>query len=1030
MRPSKALYSAFVVSGVAGLVYEVLWTRYLSLYVGHSAYAEVLVLAVYLGGMAIGSLFVADLSERVSRPLMWYGGAEVVLAVFGFAFHLVFRGASALSYDVVFPALGSAGLVGAARWGVAGLMILPQAIVLGATFPLMAASIVRTDATHPGRGVASVYVLNTLGGAVGVLVAGFWMIGALGLPGTSIGAGALNLLAAGLVLGFARRHAAPGVEPPPPVEPDGPVEPVAPVADSELHAPGPWASRPRRLSWLLLTVSFGTALASFAYEIGWIRMLALVLGSATHAFELMLSAFIFGLAGGALWIRPRADASDNPLRLLGGVQVWMGIAALASLPLFYLVSFDTMSWLVRTLPGKTGGYALFNVSRYGLCLLVMLPSTVLAGMTLPLITGSLLRAGIGERAIGGVYGVNTVGSVIGAGLAGLVALPLLGLKGLILAGAAVDVVLGLLVLERSARWAGRGARAALIATAGSAAAFAAVGWGLHLDNIVMGSGVFRNGEMPGEGDRIDLFYADGRTATVSAYIGAGDGVVVLATNGKPDASIGPRWLTERSDTLPDRPIERGRDFTTEILAPSVALAYRPDARNVANIGHGSGITGTTLLTSERVERLVTLEIEPMMVEGSLVFLPANGPAISDPRSSYVFDDAKSYFAYRRERFDIIFSEPSNPWVSGTSSLFTEEFYRRIKDSLADGGVLTQWMHLYELDDDLFLSVVSALDAVFPSYRAYLVGDLDVAIVARADGPLGEPDWSVFDSPRFRRMTQGAPAFKARHMESLLLFDEKTFRPLLDRGIDPNSDYHPILDLGSERTRFEHTQALGIYSLGTTRVDLVRELEDERTDPIPYDPVPSYGLDPAVLWERGAWLREALANGGGIAPKEFPQWQNALVNLQNFLVLCRQEARNVPWLTWAVTFDAVEEQLHWGTSGWVDSTFYRAAYDFMDRQDAPTPVRAAVDLRQAFSLHDWPRAASAADVLVSRVAGGEGWVRSGILLDIAVLAYLHTGRPAAARTALNRLGPSSGRAPNNARTHLLEALVEQAEAAGP
>lgn len=1027
MRPSRALYSAFVVSGVAGLVYEVLWTRYLSLYVGHSAYAEVLVLAVYLGGMAIGSLFVADLSERVSKPLVWYGGAEVVLALFGFAFHLIFRGASALSYDVVFPALGSAGLVGAARWGVAGLMILPQAIVLGATFPLMAASVVRADATHPGRGVASVYVLNTLGGAVGVLVAGFWMIGALGLPGTSVGAGVLNLVAAGLVLGFARRH--PAGQPVASAEPAERVGPGALGSDSEPTPAGAWASRPRKLSWLLLTASFGTALASFAYEIGWLRMLALVLGSATHAFELMLSAFIFGLAGGALWIRRRADASENPLRLLGAVQVFMGVAALASLPLFYLVSFDTMSWLVRTLPGKTGGYALFNLSRYGLCLLVMLPSTVLAGMTLPLITGSLLRAGIGERAIGAVYGVNTVGSVIGAGLAGLVALPMLGLKGLILAGAAVDVALGLLVLERSARWVGRGSRPALIATLGSAAAFAAVGWGLHLDNVVMGSGVFRNGEIPGKGDRIDLFYADGRTATVSAYIGAGDGVVVLATNGKPDASIGPRWLAERRDTLPDRPIDRGRDFTTEILAPSVALAYRPDARNVANIGHGSGITGTTLLTSKSVERLVTLEIEPMMVEGSLVFLPANAPAISDPRSSYVFDDAKSYFAYRPERFDIIFSEPSNPWVSGTSSLFTEEFYRRIRGSLSDGGVLTQWMHLYELDDDLFLSVVSALDKVFPSYRAYLVGDMDVAIVARADGPLGDPDWSVLDSPRFRQMTRGAPAFKPEHMESLLLFDEKTLRPLLDRGIAPNSDYHPILDLGAERTRFRHTQALGIYSLATTRVDLVRELDEESTDPIPYDPVPSYGLDAAVLWERGAWLREALANGGGIAPKAFPQWQNALVNLQNFLVLCRQDTRSVPWQTWAVAFDAVEEQLHWGTSGWVDSTFYRAAYDFLDRQDAPAPVRAAVDLRHAFSLHDWPRAADAADVLVSRVAGGESWVRSGILLDIAVLAYLHTSRPAAARTTLNRLGPHSGRVPSNARTHLLEALVEQAEAEG-
>lgn len=144
----------------------------MGLYVGHSAYAQVLVLAVYLGGMAIGALIVADLSKRVARPLAWYVGAEVALAALGLLFHPAFVLTTGLSYDVVFPALGSASLVGGARWGIAGLLILPQAVVLGATFPFMAAGLVRRDVGRPGQSVALAYLLNTMGGAGGVLLAG------------------------------------------------------------------------------------------------------------------------------------------------------------------------------------------------------------------------------------------------------------------------------------------------------------------------------------------------------------------------------------------------------------------------------------------------------------------------------------------------------------------------------------------------------------------------------------------------------------------------------------------------------------------------------------------------------------------------------------------------------------------------------------------------------------------------------------------------------------------------------------------
>lgn len=1019
MRHRPALYIAFVVSGVAGLVYEVLWSRYLGLFVGHGAFAQVLVLSVYLGGMAVGALAVSDVSRKLGRPLLGYAALEVALALFGLVFHPMYQAVTGLGYDVIFPALAGPNLAGAVRWGLAGLMILPQAMLLGATFPLMAAGLVRMAPDRPGSGVATAYLLNTLGGAAGVLVAGFLFIGWFGFAGTSVAAATLNLLAAGLVWTSVRGAVGPSLAPPVEQEEAGRAPPEA-----------------RVLSLVLLPVAFGTALASFAYEIGWIRMLSLLLGSATHAFELMLSAFILGLAIGAWLVRGAADRARGSIVALGWIQVAMGLAALMSIPV-YGASFDLVAAMVEGTSGRPGGYALFNIGRYSLAMTVMLPATVLAGMTLPLLTAALLRAGTGERAIGRVYAVNTVGAVSGSVLAGLVLLPILGLKGLLVAGAGLDALLGLWLLAWSARMASadgegpvpggfaRWGRRVVLPAGACVVAFTGVGLGVHLDRVVITSGVFRDAVVPDAASRNMLYYQDGRTATVSAHVALPEGVTVLSTNGKPDASVGPLWRIEGRDTIPETPIPTGSDFSTQMLSGVVGLGHRPDGGLVANVGHGSGITGATLLTNEGVDRLVTVEIEPFMVEASLVFLPLNEAVFADPRSSFVFDDAKSFFSYSRERFDLIVTEPSNPWVNGTASLFTTEFYDHVGEFLAEDGVLVQWMQLYELTDELFLTVIAALDTAFEAYRVYLVGDADVAIVASRHGPLPTPDWSVASSPAMRSFTAGIPEIRPAHVESLALFDESTLRPLLDRGLPANSDFRPILDLGAERARFDLAFAHGAFSFATSPLDLARLLREEARPPVAHTPPPARGPISLVRSERGAWLRGAIGVGGAYAPDEFPEWTEALVHLQTFLLLSSGDAQLGSWDTWGEGFSRAAGDLHWGTTGWADPTFYRVVRSFLERAEAPAEARAVIDLHEAVSLFDWARAARAADVLVDPVAAGQRWVPPTTLLDAAVLAYLRVDRPEAARNALEVLAPGTGRPAGHLRHRVLDAWIADA-----
>src|SRR5215831_10139096 len=450
MRTRTWLAILFVLSGVAGLIYESIWSRYLGLFVGHTAYAQIVVLVIFMGGMAAGALLVGRRGERIREPLLWYALVEAAVGVLGFVFHPLFVAATDLAYEQWFPALAHTPALPIVKWSLSGALILPQSVLLGATFPLMTAGVVRRAPRAPGRMLGLFYFANSFGAAIGVLLSGFFLIGAVGLPGTVATAATLNLLVAGVVL-IALRGApavAPSVmtgaeETPPPAAPPSPSEPRGRKGRRARRAESVRAIRDvvpsgPALTRLLLLVSFGTAVASFVYEIGWIRMLSLVLGSAARSFDLMLSAFILGLALGALWVRARADRFRHPIRTLGILQWAMGSLAIATLPL-YMASFYWMSDLILGTGPTLSGYRLFTLVRYGICLVVMLPATFCAGTTLPLITRSLMASGSGEKAIGQVYGVNTLGAILGAVVAGLVLLPVLGLKGLILTGASVDV---------------------------------------------------------------------------------------------------------------------------------------------------------------------------------------------------------------------------------------------------------------------------------------------------------------------------------------------------------------------------------------------------------------------------------------------------------------------------------------------------------------------------------------------------------------------------------------------------------------
>jgi len=847
----------FTASGFAGLIYESVWSHYLKLFLGHAAYAQTLVLAIFMGGMALGAWGCSRISARWRDLLFAYAIIEALIGLAALVFHHVFNAVTDYAFESLIPAIGNPTGVQFFKWALAGALILPQSVLLGMTFPLLTAGVVRLRPERSGHAVAMLYFTNSLGAGVGVLASGFYFIPAAGLPGTLIASGIINLAVAAAVILLPRKAGTPGV--------------VFRAEKAAVLAP----ESARRVR-LLLVVAALTGASSFMYEIGWIRMLALVLGSSTHAFELMLSAFILGLAFGGLWVRKRIDATGDTMRLLGFVQLAMGIAALATLPV-YGGSFYAMQWLVHSLAPTETGYAAFNVVSHAIALAVMFPAAFCAGMTLPLITKTLLALGSGERAIGQVYAANTAGSIAGVLAAVHLGLPLLGVKGLIIAGAAIDLVLAVILLGAVP---GR-LRQAYAAGAIAVSVVLVLGavFGVRLDAHHMASGVYRHGVLISPQTYKVVQHEDGKTTTVSVTMH--DTLYSLRNNGKSDGSL---------NSAPGG--DPTGDEVTMALMGALPILMMPDARRAANIGFGTGLTAHALLASDRLETVDTIEIEPAVVRAARHFVPLNQRAFDDPRSRVHIEDAKTFFSSHQVRYDVIVSEPSNPWVSGVAGLFSAEFYRHARRHLKEGGLFVQWVQLYEFSPQLLASAIEALRPAFSDYVVYLANDGDLILVAANGGKVPDPQQAAFKNPAMAELLK---RFNIRGVDDLNLHRVGTKR-VMDAyfrafGAEANSDFFPIIDLNASKARFMRLRATGTLSLAEAQLPLLDLFE------------PGYAPDPERITEgkrfggtrrplyiaHAAATRQYLLSGDAAGLNRLPAEPAAEITMMRaVLIECRLE----------------------------------------------------------------------------------------------------------------------------------------------
>lgn len=845
------LLAIFVLSGFAGLIYQSIWSRYLGLFLGHAAYAQALVLAIFMGGMALGAAWIARAGQRWRNLVRGYAIIEAVIGVMGLVFHGVFNGVVGWSYDWLIPQLGNPLAVEIARWVLAAILILPQTILLGMTFPLMSGGLRRRFPGSDGQLLGGLYFSNSIGAAIGALASVFLLLPTMGLPGAMAVAALLNFVVAGLALHVSR-------QPEPPEQIQNPA-PAASSIPSATHGVSSEYSQPKATlisNPLLRTVLIATALsgaASFVYEIVWIRMLSMAVGSTMHAFELMLASFIAGIAFGGLWVSRRADTSPAPLRLAGWMQVAMGIAALASLWV-YSNSFEWVGWMMTALAKSDEGYQLYNLGTATIAIVIMMPAAFCAGTTLPLFTVSLLRAGQGESSIGRVYAWNTLGSIVGVFCAIHWLIPTIGLKNALCAAAAIDIAIGLYLLRTRlgcaplaspqritwrdrlfAPWLGAGALSIVLLL---------LAYRVDFDTAKLASGVFRYGQKALDVPSRQMhFYRDGKTASVSV-MSYEKGNTLIATNGKPDAGI-----------MLDKDKPASVDEDTMSLAALLPLTMLEKPERVGVIGFGSGMTTHTLLGDPRLTRVDTIEIEPAMVEGAKFFGDRVSRAYTDPRSRIIIDDAKAVFAANKEKYDIIISEPSNPWISGVGNLFSKEFYQFIPRHIKEDGLFLQWLHTYEINEQLIGSILNALEPNFVDYGVWMSNDHDILIVASPNRKLPESRLEPLlkSSPSLRKEMARLGIREQYELDFRKIADAALLKGLSDvyNELPANSDYRPILGLEAPRTRYKKISADDISSLPVQGNLLLETLKIRDTLPSAAEPfgASNYRANPLAIRAR-------------------------------------------------------------------------------------------------------------------------------------------------------------------------------------
>lgn len=692
----------FYLSGASALIYEVVWGRLLTFIFGGTAFAIATVLAAYMAGLAIGSWVFGRRIDRGGRPLMVYAALEAGIGVWALILPLVLallNGFYGVLYRGLNPGPYALSLI---RFLLSFIVLVVPTILMGGTLPVLSKLLVGGRRVV-GLKTGLLYGTNTIGAVTGAAVSGFLLIPFLGMRTSTWIAVFFNLAVALLAVALQR---ATGLEPVPAAG-----EPPEEAPSGKTGTPGGDTTRLKRT---VLFVYAASGFAALAYEVAWTKVLSGALGTTTYAFSAMLTTFLLGLAIGAFIMARLADRHDPGL-LLAWSQLAIAVLGLAALPLFgnmpvlFVKVFKTWgsSWGTQTL------------ARFALCALTMLIPTILMGGAFPLVARLYAdRMGRMGKQIGELYSANTLGAILGSFSAGFILVPLIGRQGTILAAVAVNLVSAAVLYLTLAPTLTR--RARLVAGATALVLIPAVVFGARpWDRYLMVSGAYVYADQLAHEpdirkamhDQLMVHYEEDTEAILAVM--RAEHVLSLRTGGKVEAST-------------------AGDMITQEMISHLPLLFHRQPSDVLMIGLASGISFGTVLDYPQVRRADCVEMLGGMRRVADLFRKYNQDCLADPRTRLIINDGRNHLLLTRDRYDVIISQPSNPWIVGIGSLFTRDFFELGARRLKPGGIFCQWVQMYQMSRRDFSSVLRTFHEVFPQVSIWMGAPGDVILLGSAD----------------------------------------------------------------------------------------------------------------------------------------------------------------------------------------------------------------------------------------------------------------------------------------------------------
>lgn len=656
--------------------------------VGNTHYSVATVLTTFMSGLALGSYIGGRFIDKRNNPLTIYALLEAAIGIYCFLIPYLIGVTSPLFKWIYLNYQNAYVEASFFRFLVCGGILFLPTLFMGATLPILS-KFTSNDSSLIGKDVGILYGINTFGAVVGALTGAFVFMRLWGLHATIQAAAILNLVIAIGVFIMFREHR---IVSPSRTEPDQQLQ------DGQA---------------MIVLLCFGfSGLSAMVYQVAWNRIFSLLLGSSVYAFSLILTIFILGLALGTLFFSRFCNSFSDLIKVFGVLQVVIGISALLALPLFGEIPFVNR-WVYKN---WGFGFASIQMANFLIIFSLLFVPTFFMGAQFPIVVKIVARrlSTVGSH-VGNAYSSNTVGAISGSFLGGFVLIPWLGVQNTILCAVFLNVVLGFLLLFLSKNLSTNikvyVLPMILILCVMGARELPA--W----DKAVISSGSFMPYRLADLDLAVDkktkiLFYKEGLHTTVTTEL-AVSGNIFLRVNGKTDASL-------------------ALDMRTQLLSGYLPMLLHENPKTALVIGQGSGIT-LGAVEQFPVKQIDLVEISETVIEGSRYFSPFSHNALDDKRLNLILEDGRNHIALTDKTYDVIISEPSNPWISGVGALFTRDFFTMARKRLNPGGILCIWVHT-NMSPENFKSVTKTFSTVFPFVTMWesIVGD-DYLLIGSNEG---------------------------------------------------------------------------------------------------------------------------------------------------------------------------------------------------------------------------------------------------------------------------------------------------------